>query len=685
MVIPYRRVHKKTLLSRLIKWAVIFAIFLAIVLSVLIFLFNGNKVKEPLTDFINNKLGTEFTVNSVEFSPLYPNTIKLIKPAFNDTLSADEIYLEIDLKTAFADKILAIRDLYIKNLRLNHDAPEFLRQKLSTLKFDDIKIAALRIDGTPVYGYGIKSDSARIRLYNITLNKDLTYSVKEGNLSFNKGSFLNLPFKNLSFAFTHEGDNLNLKDLHAAVLGGSIAGEGSYNLQKQTFTFNRLNLNKIIIKDGLSPFSSVSISGKEVSLNDCLFTNQEILLSGITGSASSFSLLHGNITADFKGSLDEISLIKHRLSLTDSTVSARVGSTETAGNIIGSLFDGDISFNFNYQNKDKTLSVNNFNLKNNKIEYTSNLETALNEFINPRQIYIESCNFSNLAFISHVSDFPLNILDFSGNIDNLAIIKGKVQNRKAGIINLDANSLTYSDFLLNKIKLIATISPELLSLSAPEIKFRSSDVSLSGSLALKEGPSFLLLQGKNFNLADLNSNLSRRLLSGRADIEVNLQSFGSFDKLIENTDGTFYLKSPEMLVSNLALDYLNGGDAKTRNFAVKDLSAALYDKDCGLYDLNLLGSVKRGNIYVSGNFNLSSDNVTANLHIDLRTMLISALCIIENKLEGNTTQISVSNKLNDPKITIKPIQRGTIRPGLSDIDKTEESQKTQALEHASQS
>ena len=114
MVIPYRRVHKKTLLSRLIKWAVIFAIFLAIVLSVLIFLFNGNKVKEPLTDFINNKLGTEFTVNSVEFSPLYPNTIKLIKPAFNDTLSADEIYLEIDLKTAFADKIFTAKTQHFK-------------------------------------------------------------------------------------------------------------------------------------------------------------------------------------------------------------------------------------------------------------------------------------------------------------------------------------------------------------------------------------------------------------------------------------------------------------------------------------------------------------------------------------------------------------------------------------------
>ena len=169
------------------------------------------------------------------------------------------------------------------------------------------------------------------------------------------------------------------------------------------------------------------------------------------------------------------------------------------------------------------------------------------------------------------------------------------------------------------------------------------------------------------------------------NIEVNLQSFGSFDKLTENMDGSFYLKSPEMLISNLALDYLNGGDAKTRDFKVQDLSAALYDRDCGLYELNLLGSVKRGNIYVSGNFNLSSDSVTANMHLDLNTMLISALGIIENKLEGNTTQISVSNKLNDPKITIKPIQRGTIRPGLSDIDKTEESQKTQALEHASQS
>ena len=684
MVIPYRRVHKKTLLSRLVKWAVIFAIFLAVILSVLIFLFNGNKVKDPLTDFINNKLGVEFTVSSVEFSPLYPNTIKLIKPAFNDTLSADEIYLEVDLKTALADKVLAISDLYIKNLRFTQGSAEFLRQKLNTLKFDVIKIAALRIDGTPTHSYGIKSDDSRIRLYDLTLNKDSTYFVKEGNLSFNKGSFLNLPFKNLSFAFTREADSLNITDLHAAILGGNISGEGSYNLKNKDFVFNRLNLNQIIIKDGFKPVSSLSLSGKNVSLNDCLFTDQKILLSGISGTASSFSLVNGNLTADFTGSLNEISLIKQRLSLTDLSLSTRLNNTKAVGSITGSLFEGEVSFNFDYQNKDKTLSVNNLDLKNNKIEYASNLETALNDFIKDRQIYIESCNFSNLAFLSHVRDLPLSILEFSGNVDNLAIVNGKIQNSKAGIVNLAVNSLTYSDFLLNKIKLIATISPDLLSLSAPEIKFRSSDVSLSGTLALKEGPSFLLLQGRNFNLADLNSNLSRRLLSGRADIEVNLQSIGSFDKIIENMDGTFYLKSPEMLVSNLALDYLNGGDNKTRNFTLSELSAALYDKDCGLYELNLLGSVKRGNIYISGNFNLSSDNVTANFNLDLKTMLISALGIIENKLEGNTTQILIGNKLNDPKITIKPVRRDTIRPGLSDIDTTKENSETKALEYTSQ-
>ena len=475
-----------------------------------------------------------------------------------------------------------------------------------------------------------------------------------------------------------------MTDFHAAVLGGSISGEGSYDLNKQAFAFTRLNLNKIIIKDGFNPFSSFSITGNDVSLNDCLFTNQEILLSGIKGTSSSFSLLQGHLTADFKGSLDEISLIKHRLSLTDLTVLATLNNSEISGNINGSLFEGDISFNFNYQNKDKILSLNKLDLKNNKIEYASNFETILSEFIKTNQIYIESCNFSKLAFLSHIRDLPLSILEISGNIDNLAIIKGKIQNSKAGIINLDVNSLTYSDFLLNKIKLIATISPDLLSLSAPEIKFRSSDVSLSGTLALKEGPSFLLLQGRNFNLADLNSNLSRRLLSGKADIEVNLQSFGSFDKLTENMDGSFYLKSPEMLISNLALDYLNGGDAKTRDFKVQDLSAALYDRDCGLYELNLLGSVKRGNIYVSGNFNLSSDSVTANMHLDLNTMLISALGIIENKLEGNSTQISASNKFDDPKITVKPLKRNTVRPGLSDLDQTEKRSDTPALEKSTQ-
>lgn len=685
MVIPYRRVHKKTLLSRLVKWAVIVAIFLAVILSVLIFLFNGNKVKEPLTDFINNKLGTEFTVSSVEFSPLYPNTIKLINPAFSDTLGADEIYLEVDLKTAIADKVLAISDLYIKNLRIKQGSKEFLRQKLNALNFDVVKITALRIDGTPTDSYGIKSDNSRIRLYDLTLNKDSTYFVKEGNLSFNKGSFFNLPFKNLSFAFTHEADSLNLTDLHAAILGGSISGEGRYSLKNQAFAFNRLNLNQIIIKNGFSPFAAMSVSGKNVSLNDCLFTNQEILLSGISGSTSSFSLINGNLTADFTGSLNEITLIKQRLSLTDLSISASLDNTKAVGNLTGSLFEGDVSFNFDWQNKDKTLSVNNLDLKNNKIEYASNLETALKDFVKDRQIYIESCNFSNLAFLSHIRNLPLSILEFSGNVDNLAIVNGKIQNSNAGIVNLDVNSLTYSDFLLNKIKLIATISPDLLSLSAPEIKFRTSDVSLSGTLALKDGPSFLLLQGRNFNLADLNSNLSRRLLSGRADIEVKLQSIGSFDKLIENMDGTFYLKSPEMLVSNLALDYLNGGDNKTRNFTLSEISAALYDKDCGLYELNLLGSVKRGNIYVSGNFNLSSDNVTANFNLDLRTMLISALGIIENKLEGNTTQILISNKLNDPKITVKPVKRDTLRPGLSDIDTAEESSETKALEQTSQS
>ena len=663
MVIPYRRFKKPSLLTKLFKLGIIVATLIAVIAALLIFFVNGNNIKAPLSAWLSENLGTEFTVETLEFSPLYPNTVKLINPKVG-TLAADEIYLEFDIQKSLTDKALKLNDLYIKNFRYDkEDLSKLLSRKFN---FNDISVDELRIDGVQIDFNKLKAQDSKLRLYQVNLKEDGKLTVDNGKINLNRGSFETLNFKNLNFDFKYEGNTLNLLRLQTDLLGGNISGNGIFDLKENAFNFTDLNFNKVLLKTGNSFYKNLKLNALTLRLNDCFYINQDndITLSGISGEASYFSFNEGKINAHYLGNIDEISFPKHKITLSDTKLNATINDEDINANLSGSIFEGTTALNFTFLSKNKHLIINKLNLEKNKIYFNDNLASTAVTLSKNVELTFESVNFKDLSFISSQENLPLNILSLSGNADNINVTQGKFNNQNAGVINITASDLTYSDLLVSKLQLISTVSPDLLSLSIPDIKFRNSSLSLSGTLALKEGPSFLLLQGRNFNLADLNSNLSRRLLSGNADIEINLKSLGSPEDLSNNLDGSFYIKSDNILISNLGLDFINGGNLKTQNLSLPDLETALYDTDCGIYKFDFNGKITKGELKAHSTFSLNSADVSGDIKLNLNSKILNGNFLFNNDLEGNKTRLILFDKLPNIKFKLIPLIRNTARPGI---------------------
>ena len=82
-----------------------------LVLIVAIF-FTGSRVKGPLASYLSSKSGLEVSIAAAEFSPLYPNIIKLSEVSFGHSLIG-EFYLEFELGSLWSD------ELHINDIRLS--------------------------------------------------------------------------------------------------------------------------------------------------------------------------------------------------------------------------------------------------------------------------------------------------------------------------------------------------------------------------------------------------------------------------------------------------------------------------------------------------------------------------------------------------------------------------------------
>ena len=645
--------HKATLFSKLFKGFLyillgIFALFIASILY-----FNGETIKKPLETYLQNKTQLNVSIEKAEFSPLYPNTLKLYNVKI-DKYQASEIYIEYDLIQALVNDSLIIDYLYIKK-------PQYksleLGQKNLQNAFKYIYADIVHIEDTAIDIKKLNAKLANIDIKQLKLSNDISYSSMVYNLA--KGSIYGLDYKSMSFNLKKVNNKTYLHNLNMQTLGGSISTKRAS--LGDSIDIDLLYGSNLILKDDIK-LNGIKINIENLNLQNSFVQYKDLILNNVTGSFKNIVFDNKIKALSFVGNVDALSY-KDLLTVTNASINSQLLDNNINLKLDGTVFEGSISTNIAYNFNDKILNVDNLNLAHNKIEFNDahlallNDSKALFKILN-----LDNVVFDDLNLLSFVKTIPLSIKSLNGNILKSSFNTYDFSKEPNGFATISASSILYSDLYIKHIDTNLTLSNGVYFIAFPDITFRKSSLSIASAISDIKSKSFLTIKAHNFDVSELNSSLLDNLFAGTIDLDFELQSDDIKD--LSLLKGNLLLKSNDLLISKFGLDLINGGDNKELNLDKTQLLTALSDSDLGLYDLVIEGNLNKNKAFIDAKASIATGSLKSNLIIDLKDMQAHLDTTIKSLTKDSITKLSSTIKDNNPIFNIKPIIRGQKRPGL---------------------
>ena len=312
-------------LSRALRISLIVLIILAGLIGAFIFWFNGQHVRDPLLKILAERSGMTFTVGKVEFSPLYPDTLKLHDIGFGNS-TIDELYAEYDVRSLLSGNNLVIKDLYIKNLKTKPG--DISRLTRGRLGFKTIKINSLHATDIPLNFDDLKARTSSFGLTSLFIQSNGKTEIVSGSGEMSDGSFKGIPFKSLSGKIEQHGEITEINSLRVETLGGTVSGDLTLS-DPDTLTFSRVNLDRIVLKNGLNFLGKLTVTAPEINVNSAvvLLPSRGITLEGLDGRILDLSYSERKVSFIYSGRADEISIPDMQLtapSLTAATALTRL-------------------------------------------------------------------------------------------------------------------------------------------------------------------------------------------------------------------------------------------------------------------------------------------------------------------------------------------------------------------------
>lgn len=731
--------NKKSKLSKIIKVILLVIVSVAISVWGAILYFNGQNIKAPLIKFLSSRTSFEINCKKVEFSALYPNIIKLHDIKIGKS-NIDEIYMEYDLPSLLKSDTFEIKYFYAKGIKANENDINKLKQE--KFKFKDIHIGKLDLVDAPINLYKMNLNNGSLSAVDAYLDADSKFSFKVADVSATEGKIDSLPIKKFQANVGVEPEKLVIKDLSVQIFGGTLLADLTIDRKTEALNFTRLNLNKVIFKDYKLLSEKYNIYAPEATVYDCVLAlpKQDLLFGQLRGTISSLLVKDGSINLSFKGSSGEISKPSIQVTAENSDIEADITDKSVNMKADGTIFDGTYSLDgsYNYQDSEQPLiSIKNLSLKGGKLETTKEQYAFVANTIHKNNISIEKFSIDGTEFVSFINALPMSIKSIKLEAGNIAI--DNEINKKENINNeLDQNTFdvapnsdknsnddTESNSYQNKVLLscLTPIKSDLTENSSTDnadsyitfsfdsayysdlfikqfdSKFDVTDIGynlnvskvilkkseLSFELDLNKELDFLRFKifAPNFDISELNSNLTDHLLSGVINLEGEIvrnenkqkETQNSTDEVDQNkTDqsysGNINLTSDSLLVSQFGLDLINGGLKK--NFALNwgQFIDSIKDGDLGLYKLNLKILPQDDFLKIKGSGDLTTSHLTVNAKLNPDSKKVSVRGTFVSLPKDSITNVSVNefdfNNQETPNIFITALSRGEIRPGINE-------------------
>ncbi len=458
-----QRSHSKVL-GFLTKALMTLGLMVVIGFVLIVLFFNGSQIKKPLSTYLSAKTGFEVMIGDAEFSPLYPDVIKLYDVSFGSS-KLGELYLEYDLRSALSEERLEINDLYLNGVTIT---PEDLQALTANrLGYHSIYATLVRFHHTPVKTQFLHTKDATIRLNNVGFNPEEGLTFRSGAIAAPEAELLESPVKDLSLQFAHDQAGLNIENFTAAMLGGMVSGQGRYLPQASASSsgnntgfssaegfsqsgnadliFDELNLSKVILHELGRPQVGLNLSARTVNLSEVIYTNDQQALSapnkqdrtnqaapkagshsdyhsmvmqGISGKLHDLELGHEHFSARFDGTIDALSFPNLQTSFEHNKGTAKLQDDQITFDFNGNLYEGSYSLKGTLDREHQELSLDEIKLEKSKLA----LNPPRLDFLqhdNTYTIKLTQGSFENLEFLSFLNQLPLSIQSISGSATNL--------------------------------------------------------------------------------------------------------------------------------------------------------------------------------------------------------------------------------------------------------------------------
>lgn len=630
---------------------------IVVTFTFIIFYFNGDRIKEPLSSYLQKSLNENVTIEKVEFSPIYPGTLKLHNVVLNNT-KIKEIYLELSIKDLLSKKFL-INYLYLDTVESKDNILSTDFPILNKLSLNNSKIKELSLKNSSFDFNNLHATKGDLKLFDVSL-KDDNFNAGKGEINLKDVSFLDHSFKSVSLSFELDKSlqKLIFKNLNAEYLGGTIYGNGIYDLKNNEIAFSNLNLENLILKDLQNNLKNFKISASSVRTDNLIFVanNGQLSLNNIKGEISHLKINDDISFSKFEGNISEIK-ISDKILFLDNKTSASLTNKTLALTLDGSFNEGKTYLEAILNKESKLLTIKNLSLHNNKIEIHQDLYSNLLKNLDINSINFESINLKDLELLSYIKTLPLSIKNIQGNINS--VILDKDLNFKTDLASFSFLNFTgafYSDLYINDIVFMITVQNNFINIIIPKADLRGSTFNLALNLN-KEGQSFLMVHAQNFDLSALNCNLIPYTLSGLINLDVDIKGqLSNYDIL--NGSGKITLSSDHLLISKLGFDLINGGPLLTNNVTLEEFLEALSYDNASLEDLYLSSTLNDNTFTVAFNSKLISSELQGNAKYSKQNKLsLNAELISYDK--DNKTSLKIQNDNTQYKVQIIPTKRSS--------------------------
>lgn len=291
-----------------IRAAIAMGSFVVIGFTLVVLLVNGSQIKGPLASYLSSKLGVEVQIEDAEFSPIYPDVIRLKDVSFGDS-KIGELYIEYDLSSLGEDEFV-INDIYLNGLTAS---PEDLKAlSVSQMGYKSMRAQQVRFHHTPVKTNFLSADDASLRLEKVTFAQEQGLTFRSGSLSTGEAKLFDQACNNFTIEFAHNEQGFSFDNFSVSIYGGVMSGRGDYeteddqepifaattekstsadtdileqpaikpaNAHKAKISLEELHLNKVVLPEQLNLPDNISLDSKIAYLSDVILSNenQELL------------------------------------------------------------------------------------------------------------------------------------------------------------------------------------------------------------------------------------------------------------------------------------------------------------------------------------------------------------------------------------------------------------------------